>query len=311
MGWNIEDIPDIAGRSYLITGATSGLGFESAKALAEAGGDVILAGRSTERLAQAQRSINRETQSLLVDLADLDSVRKAADNLPVEQLDVLVNNAGIMAPPLGRTQDGFETQIGTNHLGHFALTALLLPRMDPSSDQSRVVTVSSGAHRMGRMDLDDLNYEHRKYSAWQAYGQSKLANLLFMAELDRRSRAADWHLRSVAAHPGFAATNLQFAGPKIAHNPVGRQLTKLMNAVAGQSAQSGARPQLYAATMDDVRGGEYFGPSGPFESRGAATRVGRSSQAQDARTAAMLWDLSEDLTGVRYDFTDRPNSSTS
>ncbi|MCU0278671.1 MAG: oxidoreductase [Candidatus Nanopelagicales bacterium] len=311
MGWNIEDIPDIAGRTYLITGATSGLGFESAKALAEAGGNVILAGRSAQRLSAAQKQITPETQSLLLDLADLDSVRKAADNLPVDRLDVLMNNAGVMAPPLGRTEDGFETQIGTNHLGHFALTGLLLDRMNVDDEQTRVVTVSSGAHRMGSIDLDDLNYEHRKYSAWSAYGQSKLANLAFMAELDRRARAADWQLRSVAAHPGFAATNLQFAGPKMAHNPVGKQLTRLMNAVGGQSAESGARPQLYAATMDDVRGGEYFGPSGPFESRGAPTRVGRSSHAQDPRVAARLWDLSEELTGVRYDFTVRPNSSTS
>ncbi|MCU0299369.1 MAG: oxidoreductase, partial [Candidatus Nanopelagicales bacterium] len=271
MGWNIEDIPDIAGRTYLITGATSGLGFESAKALADAGGNVILAGRSAQRLSAAQKQITPETQSLLLDLADLDSVRKAADNLPVDRLDVLMNNAGVMAPPLGRTEDGFETQIGTNHLGHFALTGLLLDRMNVDDEQTRVVTVSSGAHRMGSIDLDDLNYEHRKYSAWSAYGQSKLANLAFMAELDRRARAADWQLRSVAAHPGFAATNLQFAGPKMAHNPVGKQLTRLMNAVGGQSAESGARPQLYAATMDDVRGGEYFGPSGPFESRGAPT----------------------------------------
>jgi NAD(P)-dependent dehydrogenase (short-subunit alcohol dehydrogenase family) len=311
MGWNIEDIPDIAGRTYLITGATSGLGFESAKALADAGGNVILAGRSAQRLSAAQKQITPETQSLLLDLADLDSVRKAADNLPVDRLDVLMNNAGVMAPPLGRTEDGFETQIGTNHLGHFALTGLLLDRMNVDDEQTRVVTVSSGAHRMGSIDLDDLNYEHRKYSAWSAYGQSKLANLAFMAELDRRARAADWQLRSVAAHPGFAATNLQFAGPKMAHNPVGKQLTRLMNAVGGQSAESGARPQLYAATMDDVRGGEYFGPSGPFESRGAPTRVGRSSAAQDPRVAARLWDLSEELTGVRYDFTVRPNSSTS
>lgn len=311
MGWNIEDIPDISGRTYLITGATSGLGFESAKALAEAGGNVILAGRSAQRLSDAQQQIEPETQSLLLDLADLDSVHKAADNLPVDHLDVLMNNAGVMAPPLGRTEDGFETQIGTNHLGHFALTGLLLPRMDVGDEQTRVVTVSSGAHRMGGIDVDDLNYEHRKYSAWSAYGQSKLANLAFMAELDRRARAADWQVRSVAAHPGFAATNLQFAGPKMAHNPVGKQLTRLMNAVGGQSAQSGARPQLYAATMDDVRGGEYFGPSGPFESRGAPTRVGRSSQAQDPRVAGRLWDLSEELTGVRYDFTVRPNSSTS
>jgi NAD(P)-dependent dehydrogenase (short-subunit alcohol dehydrogenase family) len=310
MAWNSSDIPDLTERTFLVTGATSGLGFETAKALAAAGGRVILAGRSPAKLAEAKRSIPQRTLTLELDLADLDSVRTAAQNLPVPTLDVLVNNAGVMAPPLGRTADGFETQIGTNHLGHFALTALLLPRMPIDGGDARVVTVSSGAHRMGTVDLDDLNYEHRRYSPWPAYGQSKLANLLFMAELDRRAQTQGWSLRSVAAHPGYAATNLQFAGPSLAHNPVGRQMTRLMNAVVGQSAASGARPQLYAATMPDVRGGEYFGPDGPFESRGAPKRVDRSKAAQDADVAARLWAKSEELTGVRYD-TVRPNSSTS
>ncbi len=310
MAWNSSDIPDLTERTFLVTGATSGLGFETAKALAAAGGRVILAGRSPAKLAEAQRSIPQPTLTLELDLADLDSVRTAAQNLPVPTLDVLVNNAGVMAPPLGRTADGFETQIGTNHLGHFALTALLLPRMPIDGGDARVVTVSSGAHRMGGVDLDDLNYEHRRYSPWPAYGQSKLANLLFMAELDRRAQTQGWSLRSVAAHPGYAATNLQFAGPSLAHNPVGRQMTRLMNAVVGQSAASGARPQLYAATMPDVRGGEYFGPDGLFESRGAPKRVDRSKAAQDADVAARLWAKSEELTGVRYD-TVRPNSSTS
>jgi NAD(P)-dependent dehydrogenase (short-subunit alcohol dehydrogenase family) len=301
MGWNISDIPDVSGRTFLITGATSGLGLESAKALADAGGQVVLAGRSRQRLDAAQRQIPRETLSLLVDLADLDSVGEAAANLPVDRVDVLMNNAGIMAPPLRRTADGFEMQIGTNHLGHYALTGLLLPSM-PVHDDARVVTVSSAAHKMGSMGLDDLNYEHRKYSAWPAYGQSKLANLLFMAELDRRARDAGWSLKSVAAHPGFSSTNLQFAGPSIAQNPVGKAMTRAMNAVMGQSAQSGARPQLYAATMPDVRGGEYFGPSDLFETRGAPTRVGRTSAAKDQAVAATLWDLSEQLTGVTYDW---------
>lgn len=239
-------------------------------------------------------------------------MHKAAENLPVDTLDVLINNAGIMAPPLGRTVDGFETQIGTNHLGHFALTGLLLPKMPvagPNAD-SRVVNVSSAAHKMGKMDLDDLNYEHRKYSSWPAYGQSKLANLLFTADLDRRAQQAGWTLKSVAAHPGFSSTNLQFAGPSMAHNPVGKQMTRLMNAVMGQSAESGARPQLYAATMPDVRSGEYYGPKDFFETRGAPKRVGRTAAAKDQATAAGLWELSEELTGVHYDLASRPNSST-
>lgn len=310
MGWNITDIPDQSGLTVLITGATSGLGLEAAKALAAAGAEVILAGRSPERLQTAQAQIPQRTRSLTLDLADLDSVRAAAER--VDHLDVLMNNAGVMAPPFGRTADGFETQIGTNHLGHFALTGLLLPKMPVTSPHSRVVTVSSGAHRMGSIDLDDLNYDHRRYSPWPAYGQSKLANLLFAAELDRRASLAGWRLRSAAAHPGFASTNLQFAGPAIAHNPIGRLLTKLMNAVMAQSAESGARPQLYAATMPDVQGGDYYGPDGLLESRGAPKRVGRSGAAQDEKTAAQLWDLSEELTGVTYSFaTSRPNSSTS
>ena len=303
----MTDIPDLAGRTFLVTGATSGLGLESAKALAAARGHVILAGRSPQRLAEAQRQIPQDTESLLLDLADLESVHKAADNLPVDSLDVLMNNAGIMAPPLGRTVDGFETQIGTNHLGHFALTGLLLPKL--AGQGARVVTVSSTAHRMGSIDLDDLNYEHRKYSNWPAYGQSKLANLLFMAELDRRVRAAGWSLKSVAAHPGFSSTNLQFAGPAIAHNPVGKQVTRLMNAVMGQSAESGARPQLYAATMPGVRGGDYYGPKNLFETRGAPKLVGRTDAAKDEDVAAGLWDLSEELTGVTFDLTTRPKSS--
>ncbi|HRY09826.1 MAG: SDR family oxidoreductase [Actinobacteria bacterium] len=310
MGWQITDIPDLSGRTFLVTGANSGLGFETAKALAGAGGQVVLAGRSREKIGAAQRQIPQDTLALELDLSDLASVHAAAESLPVASLDVLVNNAGVMAPPLGRTADGFETQIGTNHLGHFALTGLLLPRMPIDGGDARVVTVSSGAHRMGSVDVDDLNYERRKYSSWPAYGQSKLANLLFMAELDRRAHAADWTLRSVAAHPGYAATNLQFAGPKYARNPVGKQITRVMNAVMGQSASSGARPQLYAATMPDVRGGEYFGPDGLMESRGAPKRVDPNAAAKDVATAKKLWDLSEQLTGVSYD-TVRPNSSTS
>lgn len=308
MGWNYDDVPDQSGRTILITGATSGLGLESAKVLAAHGANVVLAGRSPQRLSQAQHQIPQETQSLILDLADLDSVRAAADNLPVDSLDVLMNNAGIMAPPLGRTKDGFETQIGTNHLGHFALTGLLLPSMN---DDARIVTVSSTAHRMGTMDLDDLNYEDRKYSAWRAYGQSKLANLLFADELGRRAQEAGWPLVSVAAHPGFSATNLQYAGPAYAQNWVGKQATRGMNAVMAQSADSGARPQVYAATMPDVHSGDFYGPKDFFQTRGAPTRVSSSGAAQDAATAAALWDLSEDLTGVTYYWTSRPNSSTS
>lgn len=300
MGWTFKDIPDQRGLTFLITGATSGLGLESAKAIAAHGGDVILAGRSADRLAAAQSVIPQTTRTLILDLADLASVHDAAQS--VDHLDVLINNAGIMAPPKGQTKDGFETQIGTNHLGHFALTGLLLPKMPVDSDASRVVTVSSMAHRMGGVDVADLNYEHRKYQSWTAYGQSKLANLLFAAELDRRAEKAGWKLRSMAAHPGFSNTNLQFAGPSIAHNPIVRLGTKLMNLVMAQSAESGARPQVYAATMPDVRGGEYFGPDGLWETRGAPKRVDRSDAAKDQAVAQALWEKSEELTGVHCDF---------
>jgi NAD(P)-dependent dehydrogenase (short-subunit alcohol dehydrogenase family) len=165
---------------------------------------------------------------------------------------------------------------------------------------------------MGAIGLDDLNYDHRRYSAWPAYGQSKLANLLFAAELDRRVRATGWKVRSAAAHPGWAATNLQFAGPKVAHNPIGRLITRLVNGLVAQSAESGARPQLYAAAMPDVQGGDYYGPDGLFESRGAPKRVDRTAAAKDELTAKRLWEMSEELTGVHYSFaTSRPNSSTS
>ncbi len=295
------NIPDQTGRTFLITGATSGLGLETAKVIAAAKGQVILAGRSPERLAAAQAQIPQDTSALLVDLADLASVQAAVDGLNLDRLDVLINNAGVMATPLGRTVDGFETQIGTNHLGHFALTARLLPLMpvtDPDAD-CRVVTVSSGAHRMGSVDVNDLNYEHRKYSSWPAYGQSKLANLLFTAELDRRAREAGWSLRALAAHPGFSDTNLQYAGPGYAQNPVGRALTKVMNAVLAQSVQDGALPQIYAATAADVKSGQYYGPDGLFEMRGRRPKpVDRSDAAQDMATARALWSVSEELTGV-------------
>ena len=300
--WTSDDIPDLTGRTVLITGANSGLGLASAQVLAARGAQVILAGRNPMKLEQASGSVSGGPRPVLVrlDLSDLSSVRRAAEEVSAAapKLDVLMNNAGVMAPPLARTADGFESQIGTNHLGHFALTGLLLPLLR----EARVVTVSSGAHRMGRLDLDDLNYERRRYEAWSAYGQSKLANLLFAAELDRRARGAGWALTSVAAHPGFTATNLQFAGPRIAHNPVGRSLMWATNKVVAQDVRSGVWPQLYAAVGPEVSGGDYFGPTGISELRGHPGLAGRSSQARDASMAAGLWELSQELTGVSFDW---------
>ena len=211
---------------------------------------------------------------------------------------MLVNNAGVMAPPPRRTEDGFEEQIGVNHLGHFALTGLLLPLL-LRSPSARVVTVSSVLHRAGRIDVDDLAWQSRRYRSWAAYGQSKLANLLFTRELARRARAARLPLLAVAAHPGWAATNLQFANAG-SRTGVGRVVTRMLNSVIGQPPEDGALPILYAATADGVAGGDYVGPDGFLEQRGGPALVGRSAAARDDVTARRLWARSEELTGVRY-----------
>jgi len=298
--WTSEDIGDFGGRTVLITGATSGLGLASAQVLAAHGAHVILAGRNPQKLNDAEGSISgpiRPTK-LRLDLADLASVRRAAAEVKelVPELDVLINNAGVMAPPLSHTADGFESQIGTNHLGHFALTGLLLGHLGGG----RVVTVSSNMHHFARLDVDDLNFEHRRYEAWSAYGQSKLANLLFAAELDRRAASAESGLVSVAAHPGYARTNLQYAGPMMSHNPIGRSMVWLANRTFAQSAHVGALPQLFAATAPNVVGGEFYGPSGFRGMRGHPGLSDRSGTAGDAALAARLWSVSEQLTGVEY-----------
>ena len=229
-----------------------------------------------------------------MDLADLASVREFAAAWTGD-LDILINNAGVMAIPKARTVDGFEMQFGTNHLGHFALTNLLLP-----SITDRVVTVSSAAHRMGQIDLADLNWERRRYWTWAAYGQSKLANLLFTAELERRLTAAHSAVRAVAAHPGYAATNLQ----SHSSNPITAAMMAIANAVVAQSDAQGALPTLFAATQD-VPGGSYIGPDGFQETRGYPTQVSRSTAATDARVAAELWTASERLTGTTFPTTRR------
>jgi len=296
--WTSADIGDLTGQIVLITGANSGLGLESAKALATHGAKVIMAGRDPGRLAAAAAQVHGDVVTLDLDLADLASVERAAVQLisTLDRIDVLINNAGIMAPPLRYTADGFESQIGTNHLGHFALTGRLLPLLRAG----RVVTVSSLAHTMGRIDLDDLNYRRRSYSPWPAYGASKVANLMFTAELDRRATASGWDLIAAAAHPGYAATNLQIKGPGYAQNPVGRLLGRAGNLVFGQSAAAGAWPQLYAAVGSDVAGNDYFGPASWRQARGHPKRVGRSATAMDQELAVRLWQASEDLTGVVY-----------
>jgi NAD(P)-dependent dehydrogenase (short-subunit alcohol dehydrogenase family) len=290
--WTAADMPRQDGRTFVVTGANSGIGLVAARELARAGGRVVLAVRDTARGERAAGAIDGETEVRRLDVADLGSVRAFADAWEGE-LDVLVNNAGVMAPPLRRTKDGFELQIGTNHLGHFALTNLLLP-----SVTDRVVTVSSGAHRFGLMRFDDLNWERGRYNRWRAYGQSKLANLLFTLELQQRLVVAGSAVRAVAAHPGWSATNLQsHTGSRIQNG-----LLAVANRVWAQSDEMGALPTLYAATQD-IPGGSYVGPDGFQEQRGHPRLVGRSSAASDAEAARRLWELSEELTGTTFPLT--------
>ncbi len=290
-----------------MTGASSGLGFETALELARHGAEVTLGVRDGGRGAAAAERIRASVGGANVsvgevDLADLASVRALAAGW-TGPLHLLVNNAGVMALPYGLTVDGFEMQLGTNHLGHFALTGLLLPallRGTAEPNPARVVTVASGAHWAGRIDLEDLQGE-RRYRRWEAYAQSKLANLLFAFELDRRASAAGLGLISVAAHPGYAATNLQSAGPRMEGRLGARAFYATGNLLLGQSAARGALPQLYAATAPDVRGGEYFGPRGPFEWRGSPVRVRASARANDPDLARDLWEESVRLTGVAFE----------
>jgi NAD(P)-dependent dehydrogenase (short-subunit alcohol dehydrogenase family) len=287
--WTSHDLPSLDGKTFVVTGANSGIGLAATRALTGAGAHVVLAVRDTSKGEKAAASLTGSHEVRELDLADLASIRAFADGWDGD-LDVLVNNAGVMATPERRTQDGFELQIGTNHLGHFALTNLMLPRV-----RDRVVTVSSGAHRMGKISLDDLNWQSREYKQWPAYGQSKLANLLFSLELQRRLTDAGSDVRALAAHPGWAATNLQqHTGSRLQN-----ALMQVGNKLIAQSDTMGALPTLYAATQDLV-GGSYVGPDGFREGRGHPTLVGRSAASTDADTAAKLWALSEELTGVAF-----------
>ena len=306
--WTAADIPDQSGRVAVVTGANSGLGAATARELARAGATVVLGCRSTDKGEQSAQEIRGEVPAARLevaelDLADLESVRAFADRLSREhaQLHVLVNNAGVMAPPRRLTKDSFESQFGTNHLGHFALTGLLLKTLLPASDP-RVVTVSSGAHRIGTINFDDLQ-SHRSYNNWLAYGQSKLANLLFAFELQRRASAAATALKSFAAHPGYAATNLQFAGPNRFYE---RVFGAIGNRLLAQSADMGALPTLYAATKPDVPGGSFIGPDGLLEQRGHPHLVTAAGKAYDEDAARRLWEVSEELTDVRYEFPSSP-----
>lgn len=302
-GWNEQDIPDLSGRSAVVTGANSGIGYVTARELARQGARVVLACRSEARGLGAKDRLLAEVPDAAVeltvlDLGDLASVRQFTQDLSYDRLDLLVNNAGVMALPYGTTVDGFETQFGVNHLGHFALTGLLLPVL-LDTPGARVVTVSSTAHTLANIDIADLNSEHR-YHRWLAYARSKTANLLFTHELARRLAAHGSDVVAAAAHPGYAATNLQAAGPRMA----GRRFTERFMAVGNrffaQSPEAGALPTLYAATAPDVRPDSFTGPSF-LGWRGAPGPSWRAPWTLNDRAGERLWAASEELTGVSYD----------
>jgi NAD(P)-dependent dehydrogenase (short-subunit alcohol dehydrogenase family) len=308
-------LPAQAGRRFVVTGGNSGLGLETVRRLALAGANVVLAARSPEKGAAAVEQLRAaqpeaDIEFAALDLADLRSIEDFAEKLVADErpVDVLINNAGIMAVPTRHeTADGFELQFGTNHLGHFALTGRLLPALRRAS-APRVVTMSSVAHRVGRIDFDNLD-GRRSYNGWRAYAQSKLANLLFVKELGRRSEANGWGIVSAGAHPGSTRTNLQSSGPQLGKEPSTKNgsdaspgfLDRFMTLPAfSQEPDVGALPELFAATWASVKGGDYIGPKGAFELTGAPARAKENPRARDEQLAARLWTVSEDLTGVHY-----------
>lgn len=295
--WTTQHIPSQEGRVAIVTGANSGIGFETTKALAAKGATVVMACRNLEKANAAADKIRSEVPGAKLtvtslDLADLASVRAFAEAFikQYDKLDLLINNAGIMIPPFTRTKDGFEVQFGANHLGHFALTGLLLPVIQ-NTPGARVVNVSSNAHRMGRIDFENLQAE-KGYRPWGAYGQSKLANLLFTLRLNALFRETNTDAIAAAAHPGYTSTNLQ--GESI--------WAKLGNGLFGQTPPMGALPTLRAATDPDVKADDYYGPDGLGGWRGYPKKGETTAAAKDADVAKRLWEVSENLTGVHYDF---------
>ncbi|MGX7823698.1 oxidoreductase [Actinokineospora sp. 24-640] len=297
-GWTAADIPSLVGRSYIVTGANSGLGYQTSLALARRGAHVVLAARDPEKGAAAAKAIQAEdadanVEARQLDLADLDSVRAFAAE--VDRVDVLINNAGVMMPPRTLSAQGYELQFAVNHLGHFALTGMLVDVL-AAGREPRVVTVSSFLHKRGVMHFDDLHGEH-KYSRTGYYAQSKLANVVFGLELHRRLRSNGVPVASVLAHPGYAATNLQTSGP----TGLSKLAMKVSNRLVAQDAAMGALPQLYAATHPDVESGQFIGPNGRREQKGYPALVEPLDAARDRDIARRLWDVSEELSGVRYD----------
>ncbi|WP_233738231.1 oxidoreductase [Halocatena pleomorpha] len=296
------------GKTIIVTGANSGLGYEATKAFVAHGADVVLACRSVERGEAAatrirESGVDGSATVMALDLADLDSIQEFVRSFTTDhdELDILCNNAGVMAIPRSETADGFETQFGVNHLGHFALTGQLLETLLETEGETRIVTQSSAVHEQGRIDFEDLHHE-KDYDRWAAYGQSKLANLLFAYELQRRLDHADiGDLVSVACHPGYAATNLQKRGPEQSGSTLRLWLMKAANALIAQDPEQGALPMLYAATEAAVPGGTYVGPGGVGNMRGYPEPQRSSDRSYDEATAERLWSVSEELTGVTYD----------
>jgi NAD(P)-dependent dehydrogenase (short-subunit alcohol dehydrogenase family) len=308
-GWASDGIPDQSGKTVLVTGGNSGLGYETVLQLARKGARVLLAARDRARGTAALERLGagapgRQAELAQIDLADLTSVERFAAGFLAggEGLDLLINNAGVMAiPQRETTTQGYERQFGTNHLGHFALTGRLLPAL-ARRPGSRVVTVSSNRHKSAKgIDFDDLQAEHG-YRPWGAYDQSKLANAMFVLELDRRLRAAGLDIISAGAHPGFAHTNLQLTGPRSGGTSLAARGMGLATRLFAQPAADGALPTLYAATAPDVHRGDYFGPDGPGEMRGHHPKLVQfSAAAHDQAAGARLWAVSEELTGVTFE----------
>ncbi len=299
--WNAENIADQQGRTAIVTGASSGIGFEAARVLAGKGAQVIIAVRSLEKGSAAADKIRQQNQNadlkvMELDLANLASVKTFAEAFRKNyaRLDLLINNAGVMIPPYSKTTDGFELQFGTNHLGHFALTGSLLELLTGTKD-ARVVNVASGAHNAGNLDFNDLQWEERGYSSWRAYGDSKLANLYFTYQLNKKLKENGLGVISTAAHPGYTATELQRHVSFIA----------FLNNFFAQDVTMGALPTLRAATEEGLKGGEYFGPDGFMEMWGNPVEVASNKLSHDEKIAEKLWEVSEELTGVRFEFNNK------
>jgi NAD(P)-dependent dehydrogenase (short-subunit alcohol dehydrogenase family) len=302
--WTPEALPDLSGAQAVVTGANSGIGWFTALELGRRGAQVVLACRSVERGEEAAGRLRAEVPGASfevrrLDLADLSSVREFAEGYPEGALDLLCLNAGVMALPPRKTADGFEMQMGTNHFGHFALAGLLLGRLQ-NAVAARVVTVTSLLHRRGKLDLDDLDGA-RGYHKWRQYNASKLANLMFALQLQARLQRAESTVRSLAAHPGYAATNLQFAGPTMEGSLLGKAWSWVGNTFLAQSAEKGAWPSLYALAAPEAEAGALYGPDGPYELWGCPTVCPPAAQALDEEAQVALWEASVARTGVDFD----------